>query len=157
MYNPIVIKSDILELGNLKLGNNGLIRFSESTGYNIKEHYRVFDSHHEMNVMKSLKGHEPYIIISDTDYYTYKAEKVSDTNINHYLRYIDKKGILELKKVLYEDSDDSNIIKTMKMIMEHNHFKNEQSINISNMSVKYLILCSITLTLIVGVFSTLLS
>lgn len=157
MYNPIFIKIDILELGNLKLGNNGIMRFSESKGHNIKEHYRVIDSHHELNVMKSLKESETYIIISDTDYGTYKAEKVNDININNYLRYIDKKGVLELKKVLYEDSNDSNILRTMKMMMEHNNFKNKQDIYINNMSVKCLTLCSITLTITVGVLSTLLS
>lgn len=154
MYNPLLIKNDLLNIGNLKLQTPPLRRFCNQTGYNVTEHYRVFNKQHELNIMLGFKQGQSNMIITTTDYDHYYIEPFKYNTLAYLVRKLNTTGITELKAVLNDTSNSTdNIINKMN----NTDLKNEMHIYLNNMKLQVLALTSMVCMLAIYVYSVIIN
>lgn len=146
MYNPLLIKCDLLNIGSLKLQTPPLRRFCNQTGYNVTEHYRVFNKQHELNIMLGFKQGQSNIIITSPDYDQYYTEPFKYNTLAYLVRKLNATGITELKAVLNDTNNSTdNIINKMNQT----DLKNEMHICLQGIKLKtYILITIIFITLI---------
>ena len=125
MYNSLLIKCDLLNIGNLKLQTPQLRRFCNQTDYKVTEHYRVINKQHELNIMLAFKQGQSNMIITTPDYDYYYIETFEGNTLAYLVRKLNTTGITELKAVL---NDTNNSTYNILNKMNNTDLKNEMHI-----------------------------
>lgn len=149
LYNLITVKSDILELGDLKLYSPKYNQIFNRNGLYVYERYRIYEEKHELTFMLAKNEEKQFYLIA-TDASNPKNRTIESYRASSLLpdiRYLDKYDLQHIKNTLKKHNvgaEHESIIP-----VKNSEFKNNLQIYILGMNIKYIALFIAIMVLIV--------